>query len=224
MTAIAAAATAASAATSAAAGAATQLAGDMTNFLRMLTTQLRNQDPQSPMDPNQFTAQLAQFAAVEQQIAANRHMEEMLSLQRASSMLAAAPLLGRNVEVASDRLALQGGQSAELRLPAIADANGARRARILITDSQDRTLREAFADLAGTASAWRWDGRDSRGRALADGSYKVTVTGVDAQGASRGTLAHGVTGTVTAVTRQDGDPTLSVGGLSVGLGALRGLR
>lgn len=209
---------------SAAASAASRIAGDMQNFLQLLTTQLQNQDPTKPLDPNEFTAQLAQFAGVEQQIAANRHMEQLLELQRTSAMLSAAPLLGRSVEVSSDRIALQSGTAQPIRLPSLSEAGGAQQARIAVMNADGTVIRESFVRLDPAETDWRWDGRDSRGQIMADGTWRISVTGIDAQGVSRGALDIGVIGTVTSVTRQGTAPTLALGSLNVGLEALRELR
>ena len=214
----------AGAAASAAGSAASKLAGDMTNFLKLLTTQLKNQDPTQPVDANQFTAQLAQFAAVEQQISVNKHMEGLLALQRASSMLAAAPLVGQQVEVNSDRVGLLGGVAQELRLPPTNEAGGATRARVVVQDAAGGTLREAVVPLARDGSGWAWDGLDGRGRRMPDGVYRVVATGVNGVGDATGALNTTVAGTVTAVTRTGQDPTLALGRLTVGLEALRGVR
>jgi flagellar basal-body rod modification protein FlgD len=197
------------------------IAGDMQSFLKLLTTQLRNQDPTQPLDPNEFTAQLAQFATVEQQITANQNMRSLLDLQRSSAMLAAAPLLGRQVEVASDSLVLQGGRAQEMRLPAVSDSGGATRARIAVTGANGVVLREEVVPLGAAASAWNWDGRDGRGRAVPDGTYRFSVIGVDSEGATRGALPATLTGTVTAVAGDEQGPRLMLGRLGVGMEALR---
>src|SRR5688572_32958290 len=57
------------------------LSGDYTNFLTLLTAQLKNQDPLSPMDATQFTQQLVQFSAVEQQINGNKKLDQLIGLQ-----------------------------------------------------------------------------------------------------------------------------------------------
>jgi flagellar basal-body rod modification protein FlgD len=202
--------------------AAASLAADQQSFLRLLTTQLRNQDPTQPMDPNAITQQLAQFAAVEQQIAANQHMQSLLSLQQASALVAAAPLVGQSVEVSGNQMVLAGGSSAQqLRLPSQADAGGATRARVTLTNAAGTVVREAVVPLNGTAQSWSWDGKATSGRAAADGTYTVTVAGLDAQGQSRGSIASTIAGTVTGVTRDNGDPRLQIGGLSTALASLR---
>jgi ferredoxin len=140
-------------------------------------------------------------------------MEAMLGLQRSAALVSAAPMLGREVEVSSESLQLVGGTAQEVRLPALSAAAGATRARVAMTDSSGTLVREAFVPLGAAATAWNWDGKDARGRALPDGSYRMAVTGVDANGGTRGTLPAVVAGTVTGLS-QDGD------GLNIALGAL----
>jgi len=215
-------ATATAAAPTAAASAATRLGGDMQTFLKMLTTQLQNQDPTQPLDPNQFTAQLSQFAAVEQQIAVNQHLESLIALQSSSMMLQAAPLVGRSVEVEADTLALRTGQAQAVRLPAADGQNSY--ARITVADSSGQVVRTAGMPLGTTVSSWTWDGRDGTGRNLPDGNYKVSVTGLDAAGTQRSGLGFTLAGVVTSVARNANAATLSLGGLTVGLDSLRNLR
>lgn len=206
----------------AAASAAARLGGDMQTFLTMLTTQLRNQDPTQPLDPNEFTAQLSQFAAVEQQIAVNQHLDSLISLQRSANMLGASQLVGRTVEMDASSLALRAGQAQALRLPA---AEGQlRQARITISDGTGQVVREVVAALGSATTDWQWDGRDANGRAVADGSYRVAAVGLDAAGTQRGTITPGVSGTVTKIARQGEVAMLSIGALSVPVDALRHVR
>ena len=62
-----------------------QLSGNFSTFLTLLTTQLKNQDPTSPLDTNQFTSQLVQFASVEQQINTNRSLGQLINLTATAS-------------------------------------------------------------------------------------------------------------------------------------------
>ncbi len=59
------------------------LASNFTTFLQLLTTQLKNQNPLDPLDTNQFTQQLVQFAQVEQQLKSNDQLATLVSLQQA---------------------------------------------------------------------------------------------------------------------------------------------
>src|SRR5579863_1371105 len=76
-----------------------QLAGNFTTFLQLLTTQLQNQNPLDPLDTNQFTQQLVEFASVEQQVDMNTNMQTMITLQQTSAATAALQLVGSTVTV-----------------------------------------------------------------------------------------------------------------------------
>jgi flagellar basal-body rod modification protein FlgD len=200
------------------ASATTRLGADLNTFLTMLTTQLQNQDPTNPLDTNQMTSQLVQFASVEQQIAMNQNLTSLISLQQSAQLTAAAPMIGRRVEVASDRVALQDG-SAEVRLPA---AGTARTAEITVTDSNGGLLRRETVTLGTGATSWTWDGRNANGVQQPDGAYAVAVTGRDANGAAV-TLSHTVRGTLTGAERGEDGLTLSLGALSLGFDSLRSI-
>ena len=81
-------------------GAFSQLTSDFDTFLTLLTTQLQNQDPLEPLDTEQFTSQLVQFAGVEQSIQANSNLETLISLQSGADKQASLDLVGRAVSVA----------------------------------------------------------------------------------------------------------------------------
>ncbi len=211
-------ASAASQASAAATAQRPRLAGDFNTFLTLLTTQLQNQSPTDPLDTNQMTSQLVQFASIEQQIAMNQNLERLVGLQQVAQLTAAAPLIGQTVEVASDRLTLQGG-AASLRLPA---AGAASSARIVVSDASGRTLTDQTTRLESAPSTWQWNGRDSAGRAVADGAYRVTVTGLTATGGGA-SAPFTVLGRATSADRRDGVLNLNLGALSVGFDNIRGL-
>jgi len=218
MATIAATAATTTAATSAATAAGARMAGSFDNFLTLLTTQLKNQSPTDPLDTNQMTAQLVQFASVEQQISMNKNLEQMVSLQQAAQLTAAAPLMGQRVEVEGDVLPLQNG-GATVRLPA---AGAARTAEVTITDSAGNRVRQERVTLGSAAQDWRWDGRDASGKTRPDGSYRVAVTGADAAGgAARAPFT--VLGTATAAERADGVLRLRMGAASVTFDKVRSI-
>jgi flagellar basal-body rod modification protein FlgD len=192
------------------------LAADMGTFLKLLTTQLRNQDPTKPMDTETLTQQLVQFATVEQQVTGNQTLERLLALQQAGQLAGTSSLIGRRVTVETDTLPLQGG-SAEVVLPA---AGNAQRATIDVQNSAGTTLRSTTVPLGSAATRWTWDGRDQRGTQQPDGSYRVVLSGRAADGTAV-PLATTVTGRVTGATRTDGDLMLRMGSASVGFDRLR---
>ncbi len=200
----------------AATGNSNRLSADLNTFLRLLTTQLQNQDPTQPMDANQLTQQLVQFSTVEQQMNTNTTLQSLLSLQQAGQLGQAASLVGNRVTVASDRLPLQNG-SATVNLPA---AGAARSARIEIRDTTGNLVRSQTVPLGTAASSWQWDGKDARGRQQDDGGYRLTVTGLASDG-GRVDIDHTVTAAVTGATRVDGAVTLKMGAVNVGYDAIR---
>jgi len=210
----AAAATAASAATVAASGAT--LNRSFGDFLSLLTTQLRNQDPLSPLDTNQFTSQLVQFAGVEQALMTNQHLDTLIGLEQGAQLAQLGAFLGRRIEAATDQLPLQEG-SATLAYTA---TGGAEAVRILIRDANGRIVRDTTGPATAGRQVYSWDGRDNSGRRLADGAYAVSVselrTGRDPQ-----PLATTVIGLATGADGSGTAPQLALGAVRVPLGAVR---
>lgn len=200
-------------------GRAAGFGGDFNSFLTLLTTQLKNQDPTKAMDAQQMTAQLVQFAQVEQAISMNANMSKLIGLQQAAQLTAAAPLMGKTVEVSGDKLSLQDGR-ATLRLPA---AGAAREVRIAVLDTGGKAIREATVALGAAPADWVWDGRDTAGNRQPDGAYSFAVAGRDAGGGAA-VIEATVRARATAAERAagaNGDLKLRLGGLSVGFDAVR---
>src|ERR1700684_4390416 len=104
--------------TNATAGAATAatsdsivIASNFTEFLQLLTTQLQNQDPLSPMDTNQFTQQLVEFSQVEQQMNTNTNLQTLITQGQTQSGAYATGYLGKVVTVTGGQAALTDGQA-----------------------------------------------------------------------------------------------------------------
>jgi flagellar basal-body rod modification protein FlgD len=148
----------------------------------------------------------------------NANLEKLIGLQQASQVTAAQGLLGKTVEVASDRLSLQDG-SATVVLPA---AGAARTATVTVLDGSGRTLRSEVITLGTGSTAWSWDGRNASGVRQADGAYRFAVAGRDAAGNPQAVEAT-VRARDTAAERQGsaGDLQLVMGGLSVGFDTVR---
>src|SRR5207344_2660086 len=76
-----------------------EIASNFTTFLQLLTTQLKNQDPLSPLDTNQFTQQLVEFAQVEQQMKSNDQLTSLVSLEKSAVASTALAYVGATVVV-----------------------------------------------------------------------------------------------------------------------------
>src|SRR5687768_4730759 len=88
------------------------IAGNFDSFLQLLTTQLKNQNPLDPLDTNQFTQQLVQFAQVEQQIKQNQQLETLISIEKAAQATTALAFVGSTVAVDGQTAALKNGKAA----------------------------------------------------------------------------------------------------------------
>ena len=193
-----------------------RLAGDFNTFLTLLTTQLKNQTPTDPLDTNQMTNQLVQFASVEQQIAMNQNLQRLLTVEQTSQLTASAPLIGRQVEVEAEAISLQGG-AGSIVLPA---AGTSRQAQITILGSGNRIIRQETVTLGNGPTNWTWNGRSGDGVTQADGAYKVRLVGVGADGKVQSSLPFSTNGTVTGAERVGNEIKLALGQLKVGFDKL----
>ena len=154
-------------------GKATTDAEDIQNrFLKLLTTQLKNQDPLNPMDNAQMTSQLAQINTISGIEKLNVTVGKMLDMYDSGQSMQAAGLIGKHVLVAGNNLPLSGGQAmGGASLAAAAD-----QVTVSVLDGAGNVLQtqQLGARPAGTV-AFSWDGKKSDGTQMADGSYKFKV-------------------------------------------------
>ena len=193
-------------------GALGSLSGNFNDFLKLLMTQLQNQDPSSPMDPNAFTQQLVQFSQVEQQINTNSSLTSLIQLTQGNALLQSSSLVGKTVNAQTDKLSLQAG-TAGLQF-----ATGApETVNVGIYNASGIKVRDATVDTAAGHGAWAWDGKDNNGRTLADGAYTVKAT--DAAGSGQA-VSFDVSGRATGLKRSGNDLTLQMGSVPVSLSAV----
>ncbi len=196
------------------------LAGNFDTFLKLLTTQLRQQDPLQPMDATQFTSQLVQYASVEQAIAANRKLEDLTAVARTSSTASALGMLGHDVTVAGDevRLGADGGAEIVYRLPAMADS-----VHVSILDARGQVVQTASGGTAAGDNSFAWDGLTGDGARAPAGTYRIKVA---ATGADGGKLAveQLLQGRVDGIETEGGQVNLLVGGVTVPLTSVRDVR
>src|SRR5437899_11989431 len=83
------------------------VAGNFQSFLTLLTTQLKNQNPLDPLDTNQFTQQLVEFAGVEQQLKTNDGLTSLISLQQTAQSTQALNFVGKTAVVSCYSAALR---------------------------------------------------------------------------------------------------------------------
>jgi len=204
-------AAAANAEVSKAASSRATLAQNMDTFLTMLTTQLKNQDPLSPMDSTEFTNQLVQFAGVEQQINGNASLEKLVAMNRANQMIGSVGYMGKTIQASSNYLPLQ-DKKAEF---AYTTPKGADKVAIVIYNDKGQPVRTLEGKVAVGTHTESWDGKDASGKQLDDGAYKIEVKAL--KGEEKTELEVAVTGTVTGVASADNKTYLTLGGVQVTL-------
>ena len=185
---------------------AASLASNFTTFLTLLTTQLQNQNPLEPLDTNQFTQQLVQFAGVEQQMKMNTQMASLISIEQTAQSTAAMAYLGATATVDGATTKLVGGAATwTFNSPKTSSAT------INIKDSTGNVVYTgAFTVNAGQQN-FAWDGRGNNGVKVLDGSYTMSITGKDTAGQSVA-ISTEVSGTVDSVDLTTNPPTLAIGG------------
>jgi flagellar basal-body rod modification protein FlgD len=185
------------------------LSSNFSDFLNLLMTQLKNQDPSSPMDSNSFTSELVEFSSVEQQINTNTSLTQLIQLTQASDVTQSASLLGKQVTVQSSELPLQNGSATVNFTAATAEP-----VSITVQGPSGNTLQQITVNAAQGNNTWNWNGASSNGQTLPDGAYAVVVTGGQA-GTAATALPFTVVGTATGVTTQNNTVNLQLGALSV---------
>src|SRR5918998_1529669 len=144
-------------------------------FLLLLTTQLKNQSPLDPMDTNQFTQQLVQFASVEQQLKSNDTLNALLTSARGSAVSTAASFVGMQVSANGDTSKLSGGK-AEWNI----NAARAAQANIIIMDDKGNVVATTTQPLSAGAQKFVWNGKTSTNTQALEGNYRISVSARDA--------------------------------------------
>jgi flagellar basal-body rod modification protein FlgD len=185
-----------------------QIAGNFQSFLQLLTVQLQNQNPLSPLDTNQFTQQLVEFAGVQQQLNTNDSLATLVSLQQTAQSTQALGFVGKTAVVNGNTAALTSSNGAtwQLSVPTTSTVD------ISITASNGQTVFSGtFNATAGNNQPFTWNGQGSDGTQEPAGNYTLTATAKDS---SNNTVAitTQVEGVVSSVDLTQSPPLLTVGG------------
>lgn len=176
------------------------LAEDFDQFLTLLTTQLQNQDPLSPMDSTEFTNQLVQFSQVEQSINTNSKLDDLVNLQLSGAASAALGYVGLDISYISAEIAYDGSTPVDMRYSLESPAT---LSRINIFDEGNQLIYSQDAQTDAGAHEFTWDGRDNLGNPVPEGTYVLTVDAFDGEDNQIETTTV-VTGRVKGIETQDG--------------------
>ena len=181
------------------------IADNFQTFLTLLTSQLQHQNPLDPLDTNQFTAQLVQFAGVEQQLKSNDQLKSLIEIEKSAQATAALAYVGNTVAV--DGSTAQFDKSATWNLK----SDKAATATVTITSATGQTAYSGTYSLNQGSASFVWDGKGNDGSQWPAGKYKLTATAKDANGSdvAIGTETQGV---VDSVDLTATPALLSIGG------------
>src|SRR6266403_5095655 len=193
--------------TTTASTATTGIADNFQTFLTLLTTQLQNQNPLDPLDTNQFTQQLVQFASVEQQLKTNDQLTTLVSLQQTAQSTQALTFVGKTAVVEGSTAALTNA-SATWNLGVPTNSN----VTISIANSTGQTVFTGnYAVNAGNNQPFTWNGKGNNGTQWPDGRYKLTATATDSA-ANSVAVSTQIQGVVDSVDLTQSPPLLSING------------
>lgn len=194
----------AASATSGQAGSATASTGvkgkgamGQSEFLKLLVTQMKNQDPTNPMDNQQLTAQMAQFSSLEQLMNINTGLTNLLSASNSTTSAQALSLIGKEVTVQGHNTYVKGGKAGDIAMELSGNASNV---TITVEDQNGNVVRTITSGAmeAGPQSV-KWDGNSDSGSPLPDGMYSYNVQAKDASGKDLDvtTYAKGIATTIS---------------------------
>lgn len=158
------------------------LSGSFETFVQLLTTQLQFQDPLKPMETEKFTEQLVAYSQVEQQIASNDKLDNLVELAEGEGLGSALSYLGWQVSSKNRELSLFEGQASF----SVKTSDKVDSVTVGIYDSNGKVVRgitiEGEKFTPNQKQMLYWDGTDNNGNQLADGAYKISVVAKDADG------------------------------------------
>lgn len=189
-----------------------QFSENFDSFLMLLTAQLKNQDPLSPLGATEFTTQLVQFAGVEQNIRQSRSLEDLVALQKSFQASTAVNYIGKTVEASGRQIILTDGAGAL----GYTLERAAATVTITIKNAAGEVVRTTSAPTSAGPHELTWDGTNNQGVKLADGLYSFEVTAKDASGnVVKATTT--VSGAVTGVDMSGDQVLLRLGTMTVPL-------
>ncbi len=177
-------------------------------FLTLFIAQIKNQDPLSPLDSAEFTAQLAQFTSVEQLYGINNSLSEIKeALNDQSGQQDLIALIGKTVKADENTISVEDG----VVLSGFYNLDEAADTTVSVYDSNGLKVRTLYAGWKEKGeNNIKWDGRDESGEIVPDGTYAFEVTGRDENGFYVPASTY-ISGEVTGVTYNYGTPYLTIG-------------
>lgn len=184
------------------------------DFIKLMSAQLKNQDPTNPMKNEEMAAQLAQFSALEQMVNVNTNLEKMAAGQRPQENVLAASLIGKKVLTDSSKFSMKNGEEPVIKynLP-----ENAAKTMVSVIDGKGEVVREyTMTGLKQGPQQVKWDGKNGKGQAVSAGEFSFAVKAID-QDEKPIRISMTTSGTVSGVIFEGGKPQLVVDGQKISL-------
>jgi len=193
----------------------TSLANNEQTFLKLLTVQLKNQDPLSPTDTTQMTSQITQMTGVEQQLVTNDLLAALVGMNTGTGLSEGVNMIGKQVTATTDNSTLKDGKA----VFSWSQPGGSTSLTVEVKNAAGKVVRTLKPDDQKSGDhTITWDGKDDSGAQLENGGvYTIAVTAKGADGKEiKATNIKGRTeGVVTAVDNSTGSPQVIINGKPV---------
>ena len=192
---------------------------DQKQFLKLFIAQLQHQDPLSPLEPDQLTAQLAQFSQLEQLTGVNERLDKLAGQSKDSGGAALLNLLGKRVSFDGSTLVVQGGKTPTVRytVPESAD-----KVTATVRSSDGTAVRVVDLGAQGTGQhTFAFDGKGALGTVLPDGSYRLEIAASKKGQTTPTSFSLLTEATVDGVDLTADPPALLVGGNTISFDQVR---
>lgn len=182
------------------------------DFMKLMSAQLKYQDPISPMKNEQMAAQLAQFSALEQMVNLNTNVEKLAAGQKPSEHMIAASLIGKRVSSDSNNLSLEKDGQPEITFNVPTDVQSL---NVAVVSAKGEVVREFdLGEMKGGQQSVRWDGKNSKAQQQPIGEYTYKLSALDKDGKPV-QFNSDSSGIVTGVTFEGGRSMLLVDGKKI---------
>ncbi|MBP5856103.1 hypothetical protein KAJ83_03720 [Marivibrio halodurans] len=193
--------------------AVTGLTDNFDNFLTILTTQLQNQDPLSPMDTHEFTNQLVAFAGVEQSVRQSGQLDQLISLNRGNEAMGAVSYIGQTVTADYNEFNFNGTDPVELSYTLPKDAKSA---AMQVYTSEGDLVTVIPADKTAGNHKVTWDGKTLLGEDMPEGVYSFQLGAID-ENEEAVEASYQTTGKITGVEYTPNETILKAGDVPIPL-------
>jgi flagellar basal-body rod modification protein FlgD len=190
---------------------------DKDDFLKLLVTQLQNQDPLNPADSTEFVTQLAQFSSLEQLQNVNSNIQVLQLFEQSINNSQAVTFVGKTIKASGSMFELGTGETYEVQYQLGEDAA---KVYVNILDETGTAVKKIEMDaLSAGSQSVVWDGTDENGNPVPAGTYSFSVQAQNEDGEAMSTAAY-VEETVTGVSYHDGSTYLLANDIEIPYSAI----